>query len=188
MSRNHRFPKLQPWLPVTALVLLGVQMPAFATPEFTIPAVVCVPGDRYTMENELKLKDAGVVQRAYGRDPPPRTRFYFCPVLNFEAAAVQPSWRHLQLMYQDNTAAVGNVVVRLYAKSRGRVATDPPQGSTALISSVSSVPAVGVNVVSARLPAALDFKRFGYYMTLEMAGLSGNASAVVDAHELRLAD
>ncbi len=188
MSRNHRFPKPLPWLPGAALVLLGAQVPAFAMPELRIPAVVCVPGDRHTMENENKLQLTGVVRRVFGRDPPPQTQFYFCPVFNLDAATAQPSWRQLQLMYQDNTAAAGNVVLRLYAKSRGRLATDPPQGSTALISSVSSVPAVAVNVVSTRLPAALDFGRFSYYMTLEMKGVFTSASAVVDVHELRLVD
>lgn len=186
MSGNHRFPLLRPMLVGAAMSLLGAQAPAFATPDLTIPAVVCVPGDRPTMENGIKLALTGVVRRLPGRDPPPH--LYFCPVFNPDFTSAQPDWRHLRLMYQDNTAAAGNVVVRLYAKSRGRLITDPPQGSTAKIGSVSSVPAVGVNLVSAPLPIALDFQRFSYYLTLEMVNPFTSPGSVVDTHEVRLSD
>ena len=158
---------------------------AHATPDFTIPAVVCVPGDTVSMNAENKPLTAGVVRKE-GRNTPPRV--YFCPVFNPDFTAAQPSWRHLRLTYADNTGIRGNISARLFAKSRAKAAIDPPLGVTFKVAQVLSVPAPTINVVSVALPVALDFHRFTYWLVLDVASPSGVTSAVIDVHEIQLTD
>lgn len=158
---------------------------AHATPDFTIPAVVCVPGDTVSMNAENKPLTAGVVRKE-GRNTPPRV--YFCPVFNPDFSAAQPTWRHLRLTYADNTGTPRNISARLFAKSRAKLAIDPPLGTTFKVAQVFSLPAPTVNVVSVALPGALDFHRFTYWLVLDLASPSGMTGAQLDVHEIALSD
>lgn len=162
-------------LPVL-LCLAAAQGTALATPEFTLPVVVCPPANTQTMANEHKLTLTGVVRQA-GRNPPPRT--YFCPVFNPDFTSAVPTWRQLRLVYEDTTGLPRNITVRLFEKSAA--------GAT-LIATVSSVAAVGVNVVSAPISGPLDFARFSYYTTVQMARPALVTPDVVDVHEVRLSN
>lgn len=181
-----RFPRraLHRLLPA-AVVLLATPLVAQATPDLTIPAVVCVPGDTVSMNAENKPLTAGVVRKE-GRNTPPR--MYFCPVFNPDLTAEQPSWRHLRLTYADNTGVKGNISVRLFAKSRAKLSVDPPLGATFKVAQVLSQPAPTVSVVSVALPAALDFHRFTYWLVLDVASPSLATSARIDVHEMQLTD
>jgi hypothetical protein len=178
-------PPLQRLRAAAAACFAGLPLAAGATPDFAVPAVVCVPGNTQTMNAENKPLSAGVARQA-GRNTPPR--MYFCPVFNPDVAASQPSWGTLRLTYADNTPAKGNVVVRLFAKSRAKVPTDPPLGATFSIAQVASLPAVGTSVVSAPLTAQMDFHRYTYWFVLEMSSPTGINSPQVDVHELQLTD
>ncbi len=167
------------------VALVAAPLVAHATPDFTIPAVVCVPGDSETMNAENKPLTAGVVRKE-GRNTPPRS--YFCPVFNPDLTAAQPTWRHLRLTYSDNTGTKGNISARLFAKSRAKLAIDPPLGTTFQLAQVYSLPAPTVNVVSVALPAALDFHRFTYWLVLDVGSPSRLRSAVIDVHEIQLTD
>ena len=101
--------------------------------------------------------------------------------------AAQPSWRHLRLTYSDNSGIRGNINVRLFAKSRAKVAIDPPLGATFKVAQVHSQPAPTVNVVSVALPGALDFHRFSYWLVVDVTSPTFS-SAVVDVHEIQLTD
>lgn len=149
---------------------------ALATPEFTVPVVVCAPADTQTMANEHKLMLTGVARQA-GRNPPPRA--YFCPVFNPDFTSAVPTWRQLRLVYEDTTGLRHNITVRLFEKSAA---------GTALIATVSSVAAVGLHVVAAPLSHPLDFARFSYYTTVQMARPAFVTPDVVDVHEVRLSN
>jgi hypothetical protein len=165
---------------------LGVwPLVSHATPDLTIPAVVCVPGDTVSMNAENKPLTAGVVRKE-GRNTPPR--MYYCPVFNPDFTAAQPSWRHLRLTYADNSGIKGNISARLFAKSRAKAAIDPPLGTTFKLAQVLSVPAPTVNVVSVALPGTLDFYRFTYWLVLDVASPTWMTSAVIDVHEIQLTD
>ncbi len=167
-----------------AAALAATPLAAQATPDFTIPAVVCVPGDTVSMDAENKPLTAGVVRKE-GRNTPPR--MYFCPVFNPDFTAAQPTWRNLRLTYADNSGSKGNVSVRLFAKSRAKLAIDPPLGTTFKLAQLYSLPAPAVNTVSVALPGALDFHRFSYWLVLDITSPSGLTS-VVDVHDMQLTD
>jgi hypothetical protein len=171
-------------LPAVA-ALAGLPLVGHATPDFTIPAVVCVPGDTVSMNAENKSLTAGVVRKE-GRNTPPR--MYYCPVFNPDFTAAQPSWRHLRLTYADNSGVRGNISVRLYAKSRAKAAIDPPLGATFKVAQVLSLPAPTVNVVSVALPGALDFHRYSYWLVLDVGSPTFATAARVDVHEIQLTD
>lgn len=166
----------RPTFALAVLSLAAAHGAAVATPEFRVPMVVCVPGDAQSMANEHKLMLTGVARQA-GRNPPPRA--YFCPVFNPDFTSAVPTWRQLKLVYEDTTGLQRNVTVRLFEKG---------VGGTTEIAKVSSVAAVGVNVVAAPIAGPLDFARFSYYTTVEMARPGGVTPDVVDVHELRLSN
>ncbi|MBS0447088.1 MAG: hypothetical protein JSR59_14200 [Proteobacteria bacterium] len=177
-------------LALVGLSMLAAALAAFphaasATSDLAVPAVVCVPGNTQTMNAENKPLTAGVV-RQMGRNTPPRS--YYCPIFNPDLTAAQPSWHTLRLTYADNTAAKGNITLRLFAKSRAKVVTDPPLGTTFVVAQVASQAGVGVREVSAPFSAALDFDRYSYWFVLDLAALTGTVGAQVDAHELQLTD
>jgi hypothetical protein len=169
-------------LPAAAAALALVSPAAHATPDFVLPAVVCVPGNTPTMLNENKPVLTGVVRHQGGRNTPPR--LYFCPVFNPDFTTPKPAWGTLRLTYQVNTATTGDIVLRLFAKSRAKLAGDPPLGTTFVVGQVISVPAPGVHVVSAPLSTPLDFHRFSYWFALDIATFTTAAQA--DVHELQL--
>lgn len=158
------------------LALAAAHGTALATPEFTVPVVICVPADTQSMAYEHKLMLTGVARQA-GRNPPPRA--YFCPVFNPDFTSAVPTWRQLKLVYEDTTGLKRNITVRLFEKSAS---------GTTEIAKVSSVAAVGVQVVAALLPGPLDFSRFSYYTTVEMARPAFVTPDVVDVHEVRLSN
>jgi hypothetical protein len=186
MPWNHPLSGSVRWLLAAGLALLVAQTANSATAslDLTVPIVVCVPGNPQTMQVDNKLVSEGVVRRRVGRDPPPF--LFFCPVSNSFTSA-QPGWTAMQLMYQDNTSAAANIVVKLHRKSRGKLLTDPTQGTTNVIATLSSEPAVGVNVVTTQLRGdPIDFSRFSYYLTVEMVSPTNHVAPVIDAHEVRL--
>lgn len=177
-----------PSLPAALLAagFLGLAPAAQATPDFTVPTVICVPGNTQTMNAENKPLTAGVTRQA-GRNTPPR--MYYCPVFNPDFTASQPTWRHLRLTYSDNSAAGGNIMLRLFAKSRAKSGGDPPLGDTALVAQLTGGPTAGaVSVATARLPVALDFYRFSYWLVLDLGPLPPGSLIQLDAHELQLTD
>lgn len=156
------------------LALAASPTTARATPEFRVPVVVCVPADTQSMAHEMKLALTGVVRQA-GRNPPPRA--YFCPVFNPDFTTSVPTWNKLKLVYEDTTGLNRNIAVRLYQKGLN---------GTTVLASVSSVAAAGIHIVSAVIPSPLDFSRYSYYMTVEMARPALTVPDVVDVHELQL--
>jgi len=167
-------------------LLAGLPLAARATADLAVPAVVCVPANTQTMNAENKPLTLGVVRQSAGRSTPPRA--YFCPVFNPDiTAAVQPSWRYLRMTYADSSGSSGNAVLRLFAKSRAKTPGDPPLGTTLALAQVSSVPSVGVAVVSTALPVVLDFHRFSYWFVLDLQAFTGTTTQV-DVHELQLTD
>jgi len=170
-------------LPALVATLALVAPAAQATPDFALPAVVCVPGDTPTMNSENKPVLTGVIRRQAGRNTPPR--LYFCPIFNPDFTASKASWGMLRVTYFDNTSASGNIVVRLFAKSRAKAVGDPPLGTTFVVAQVNSVPAPVVSVVSAPLSTALDFHRFSYWFVVDLTA-SGSSAPQVDVHELQL--
>ena len=172
--KPHALPLLsRTALGVAFLSLSAAHTPALATPDFRVPVVVCPPGNPQTMAHELKLTTLGVVRQS-GRNPPPRS--YFCPVFNPDFTAGVPSWSRLKLVYADTTGLSGNITVRLYEK--GVI--------TKQIATVSSGSAVGLQTAASSIEKPLDFLRFSYYITVEMARPPFVTPDVVDVHEVQL--
>ncbi len=145
---------------------------AEATQDFSIVVGTCAASNLATLQNTLVLINGGV-QRA-GRDPPGRSS-YMCGVPLDDLAEV-PSWDQLELQFRDdNSGGNGHVSARLMRKS---LAT----GAAILVAKVESVPSTTVKTLRVALPRPLDFRRYAYYVIVEV----WTPLEVVVAHQVRL--
>ncbi len=144
-------------LAATALALGTWHPAAHATPDWLTVAPTCVPDSPQSLDFGLTSLSGGYVRSA-GRNPPVA---YFCPVWNPDDLAAKPSWKFLKLQALDPNAGGGSVVATLYAKKRDT-------GAVSLVTSLASPLSSIVTVTSVPLPALLDFKRFAYYITIQI--------------------
>ena len=80
----------------------------------------------------------------------------------------------------------GNITLRLFAKSRAVLPTDPPLGSTFVIATMNSLPSASVTRLSVTMSNTLDFSRFSYWWVLDLKSPAGTNSPQIDVHELAL--
>lgn len=151
--------------------LLGLSTAAHATADWLTVAPTCVPDSAQSLDFGLTSQAGGFV-RSSGRNPPVA---YFCPVWNPDDLVATPSWKFLKLQYLDPNASGGGVTATLYQKNRSN-------GTVALAASVTSTPTTIVKVVTVPLPAPLNFKRYAYYVTLNLEG----PDLPVEAHMVML--
>lgn len=153
-------------LAAAALALAALHPQAHATADWLTVAPTCVPDSPQSLQLGLTSLTGGYVRA--GRNPPVA---YFCPVWNpDDLVAAATSWKFFKLQALDPNANGGSIVATLYAKSRA-------SGTVSLVTSVSSLQSSTVKVATVALPASLNFKRYAYYVTIEMAPPSLPAEA-----------
>lgn len=145
-------------LAALALSSLAWTPAAHATADWLTVAPTCVPDSPQSLDFGLTSLTGGYVRSA-GRNPPVA---YFCPVWNpDDLTSATPTWKSLKLQALDPNSGGGSVVATLYAKSRNSGAVSPV---ATVASGLSSI----VMVTSVALPAALNFKRNAYYVTIQI--------------------
>lgn len=151
--------------------LASLAAPAWATLPWLTPAATCVPDSLHTIQFGVTSKLGGYVRG--GREPP---YLYFCPVHNPDDKA-SADWNRLQLQAVDDNLTGGNVVARLYRKSR-------TTGLVNQVAFVGSLPGPGIQIASKVLLRPFDFAAYGYYIALEL-NPDGTEQAV-EAHMVML--
>lgn len=172
MTRTPCVPARQHALALGLMTLLAWPLAAQATADWTTVAPTCTAASLETLDFGLTSKTGGFIRA--GRNPPV---LYFCPVHPADDFGSTASWNTLKLQYKDPNATGGNVTARLYRKSRSN-------GGVSEIARVSSIAGPGIQVVSQALSKSVLFTDYAYYITIEMALESTEAS--VEAHMVML--
>lgn len=168
--RHHRFAR-------TALLAAGVALSsaqAHSALDHSFVAATCVPDGPITAELGITVPAQGLLRK--GRNP--YLYVYVCPLGNPDMLTYRPSWTHLQLQcLNPNTSREnGNVVARLYRKSR-------TSGAASEVVSVGCPASPTIRTHSVALPVKLDYSQFAYWVTIELKTIA----LTVEAHAVTMA-
>jgi hypothetical protein len=152
---SAHIPLRMPKATVLALGLLLAGASAWATPDWTTAAASCTPAGADALNATTVDATQGTLKRG-GRNPPAA---YLCVVHEPDDPAASNTWNTLSLQTLDINGGAANA--KLYAKERG----------TGIVSSAASVtsaanPAVAVRKSAIR--ADLDFRRFAYFVVINL--------------------